>query len=287
MVAQNRLTDTTATCVAYWKNKESKVFLVKNIKDQKVDSSTQSHLEFSYEAHITVKDSTKDGYTVEWKNENYTSDDPSMSQVNMFFKNLKFIYKTDKNGDFSELVNWEEVRDFYVNLGALSIPKNNDTAQAVWEKTKALFQTREAVENTLIKDVQMFHTFYGGEYPTRKQSAETILPNPFGGQPIPALTTVQVSRLQKNSPTCTVRTTQEIDQGKAGIFIADLLKALGMPEAKTREELEEAFKYFSLRDEAEIELQVKTGWPVSLRFKRVAKMMSTLQTDTYSFTIKQ
>lgn len=284
VAAQNRLTDTSATCVAYWKNKEKKVYVVNHAKEKKEDNKLQSQVAYSYEAHIIITDSTEEGYTLEWKNRNYQSDDPNISYLNTFFKDLKFVYKTDGTGSFLELLNWEEVREVYLNLAMLSIPKDNDTAQAILEKTKALFGTQEAVENTLIKDVQLFHTFFGNEYGTRKQVVETTLPNAFGGQPIPALHSIQVTRLQKADPTYTVRATQEVDRINGATFINELMQHFGIPAAQNDKELQELFNNFGMNDETEMDLQINSGWPARLQFKRIAKMMNILQTETYHFS---
>jgi hypothetical protein len=286
LYAQNRLTDSSATCIAYWKNKEKKVYVINHAKEKQEDSKVLSRSAFTYEAHINVKDSTGEGYTIEWQNKNYSSkEDPSVAQANAIFKNLKFIYKTDGTGTFLELINWEEVRDFYLELTRMSLPKN-DTADAVWEKTKALFQTRKAVESSFIKDIQLFHSFFGSEYGTRLQSAKTTLPNLLGGDPIPAVQTVQVTRLQKNSPTFTVRTTQAIDRINATRFVSDLMKHFGGAEAKTTQEVEALFDNFNISDETEMDLQANTGWPATLNFKRSAKVMNVLQTESYSIYSK-
>ena len=286
VIAQNRLTDSSATCIAYWKNKEKKVYVVNHIKEKQEGNAPLTRTSYTYEAHIAVMDSTGEGYTLQWQNRNYYSkDEPGVAELNALFENLKVLYKTDGTGTFLELVNWEEVRDFYLDLARLSLPKN-DTADAIWEKTKALFQTRRAVEGTLIKDVQLFHTFFGSEYGTRKLTAETKLPNAFGGDPIPALQTVQITRLQKTSLTYTVRTTQVIDQKNAMAMIKDIMKHFGAPEPKTMQEAETLLSNFNISDDAEMELQVKTGWPVSLQSKRSARAMNVFQTEACQFTIK-
>lgn len=115
--SQNRLTDSSATFIAFWKNNETNVYLVTHIKEKLESETTKSKSESTYEIHIKIIDSTLTSYTVEWLYKNFTVPglpENTLSSLNMLMEGLKVLYKTDDVGSFSELLNWEEIRDFSI-----------------------------------------------------------------------------------------------------------------------------------------------------------------------------
>lgn len=285
--AQNTITDTSATCIAYWKKGEEKTFLVHHKKEKYDGTTALSVADIRYEAHLTVKDSTAEGYTIEWTNRNYSSptNDPHVKGMNFLFKDLHYLYRTNEAGAFVELVNWEEVRDFYVNLATLSVPKDNDTAQEIMNRTKAMFASREVVEATLVPVIQLLHMPYGYEFSTQKQVGETTLPNLFGGDPIPALQSFRITELNPSAPTYTMVMTQEIDKGNASSFVKDVLKKLGAPE--TDEEISKVLTSFEVTDNREFTVQLKSGWLSKLSYRKVVKADAARQVESYQVMEKK
>jgi hypothetical protein len=287
--AQNKTTDSSATCVAYWKNGEQKVYLINRTREKYEGNELKSKFDYTCEAHIHIKDSTKEGYTIEWVNKNYQSPtgDPNIKAMNVLYKGLKFLYKTDETGAFKELVNWEDVRDFYINLAAFSIPKNNDTAREAFNKTKAMFQSREVVEASLIKEVQLLHIPYGYEFSTTGQNAQTTLPNVFGGNPIPAIQTIRISELKPGTGSFQIAMTQEIDKLNATSFVKDIIKMFGTPDPKTSEEIDSVLSNFEITDTRAFTVQVNSGWMSKVVYKQMAKADAMKQTETYTIVEKK
>lgn len=98
------------------------------------------------------------------------------------------IFRTSETGEFKELINWQDVRDSYIKMMEISLPKKMDsTAKIALEQSKAIFNSKEMVESSLIKEIQVFYLPYGNTFTTNEINATTQLPNPFAGEPLPAL----------------------------------------------------------------------------------------------------
>lgn len=285
--AQNTVTDSSATCIAYWKKGEEKVFLINHKKEKLKDGVRQSGEDIHYEAHLTVKDSSAAGYTIEWTNRNYSSptNNPMVKGMNFLYNDLHFLYKTTEAGAFVELVNWEEVRDFYVNLAALSVPRDNDTAQEIMNKTKAMFSSREAVEAAMIPEIQLLHLPYGYEFSTQKQVGETTLPNLFGGDPIPALQTIRITHLDPEAYTLAM--TQEIDRANASAFLKDMFQRLGVTNTASTEEINRVLQSFEISDSREFTVGVQTGWLSQVWYQKVVKADTMKQLESYRIAEKK
>ncbi len=65
-IAQNVTTDTSVTCVAYWKKGEQKKFLIARSKENLDSGKLKSEGVFAYQAEVLIKDSSDKGYVIQW-----------------------------------------------------------------------------------------------------------------------------------------------------------------------------------------------------------------------------
>src|SRR5689334_23291104 len=99
-------------CVAHWKKGEEKVLLIKREKVKSDSGNPEPPFIFSYEAYITVLDSTAEGYKMQWVfhlPEDVKKSTPGLAEAMPVYEGLKMIFLTDRMGYFKELINWEEV----------------------------------------------------------------------------------------------------------------------------------------------------------------------------------
>lgn len=287
--AQNRITDTTATCIAFWKNNEPHVYHITHIKEKSESGKTKTKAEASYEAHIKIIDSTAVGFTVEWVYKNFTTPgqpENVLSSLNTLMEGLKVLYKTDDVGSFSELLNWQEIRDFSIGNYELAMKNKNPDKEfvAALNQVKAIFQSKENIENLLIKEVRLFHSPYGMEYSSKGMVTETKLPNALGGEPFPATITFKAEEINKDNDHCKVTMNQEIDKGKAGPIIAAMLKKLSPTPIRDEETMRKQIKDMEISDLNEFTYAISSGWLKKIRFKRVSSLGNLKQTETYQFT---
>ena len=290
--AQNRITDTSATCIAFWKNGEQRVLQIIHGKEKYDSSRLKSKTAVTYEAHIKIIDSTTSGFTIEWVYKNFKSSDineQSFDGVNAIMEGLKIMYKTDDVGSFSELVNWKEVRDFAFNTieQAVNEKPENKTFTTALNQVKAMFQSKENIEAVLIREIQLYHTPYGTDYNVRGETIETELPNISGGSPFPAKITIKLNELNIKNDYCIVSLNQTIDKEKAGPIIIDLLKRLAGTSSKEAEINKKDIEGLEISDTNEFVYSIYSGWLSRVFYKRTANISDNKQIETYEITEKK
>lgn len=103
----------TATVLAAWKVGESRALRVSQYRSRsrqdKVLSSSSSH----YDVDITVQAKDGDGYLLEWRYSNVKSANSAgnalADRIAGLSEGLAATYRTDTDGAFDRLENWEEI----------------------------------------------------------------------------------------------------------------------------------------------------------------------------------
>jgi hypothetical protein len=290
--SQNRFTDTSATCIAFWKNKASRVYQVKHSKEKFELSTLKTSTEATFEAHLKIIDSTASGFTIEWVYKNFkTAGAPEqlLNSICAIMENIKIVYKTDEVGTFTELINWEEVRDFSISSYEKALankPKTSDFIAAL-NQIKAIFQSKENTEALLIKEIQFFHSPFGMEYNKRGTIVEMELPNVTGGAPIPASLIMKLDEINVHDDLCKISLNQTIDKGKAGAVISDILKKLSPSPLKDEAEMKRQVKELEISDVNQYTYSLSSGWISRIFYERTSNIGSLKQVETYLITEKK
>jgi len=281
--------DSSASCITYWKKGETKVYSI--VHEKTTNSKDNKQISLTYEAHVTVLDSTAEDYTIKWVFHNPVlpgRDLPALSQPLPVFEGMQMIFRTSSVGTFIELLNWEEVRDSYVHLMELSLPKEMDSAMtASINGAKALFSTKESVEAALIREIQLFHMPYGYKFTTQKITENTQLSNPLGGDPLPALQTYQITQLDRRQDRFTLSFRQELDKSSFGKIMDGMFKKMGIKEDNELQATKATLASLVISDNSEYEFISSTGWIRRLYYLRTAGNAALKQSDAYTITLKQ
>lgn len=262
--AQNRITDTTATCIAYWNNNESRIYQIKRSKVKYDAGTVKSSSGASYEAHIKITDSTAYGFTIEWIYRNFKAEgtgEHALNSLNAIMEGMIIRYKTDELGSFAELINWKEVRDFAIQKyeSIAKQPSQQKEFVAALDQVKSIFQSKENIETAMIKEIQLYHTPYGVEYNLSEQSQVTALPNITGGKAIPATISYKIIKLDPPNDFCKVYQNQTIDKGAAGPIIADMLKKLSGGKLQNEADIKKEIANLEISDINEFSYSISTG----------------------------
>lgn len=105
LYAQNTYTDSSVTCVAYWKKNDVRAFTITKQEEKNLDQARSEVKLIAYDVTIRVLDSTKEGYKLEWKQGNVRikgMDSVSNALAGKLLSGVKFIYSTDDIGSFKE-----------------------------------------------------------------------------------------------------------------------------------------------------------------------------------------
>lgn len=277
--AQINMADSTAQVITYWDKGEKQSYTITTEKFKIKDSDTISKKVSSYDVDITVLDSTKNSYTVQWLYSKIKSNEEnnSIQKVLNLTSNMKVIFKTDELGAFQEVVNWKEIRD-YIQKSTKMLQNDFKKVPELVQLIKQLekqFSTKEAIESASIKDIQQFHTFHGANYKLGEiLEANLKVPNIFGLQPFDSHTTVFLDEINEEDANIVMRATQEIDSDQLTDatfnYLTEMSKTLKVTAPKRSE-------FAELSNETDVAARIHTtGWPMfSIQTTKVTADNST------------
>lgn len=282
--------DTAITCTAGWKKGEEKIILITRSKVNIPVRQETPDFKMNYEAHLTILDSSADGYKIQWVFQLpalVKLANPEFAKAMIVYNGLKMIFTTTNEGEFKELLNWEEVRQAYIDMAMVSVPKeNSEVVKKAFEQTKTLFSTRELVESSLIKEIQLFHAPYGGYFTKTgiKQNAE--LPNPFGGEPIPIFSVQKLTEMKPYPGNYRITYSMEIDSAGAAPIMAGLFKKLDLPTDSIQHMIEETLSALKVSDHSEYSVSQPSGWMKNIKYERSSMIENRKQTETLLLKLK-
>lgn len=213
---QINMADSTVQVITYWDEGEKQDYVVSVEKINLKDADTTSREMTTYEVEVTVLNSGKDFYTIQWLYKNFQTDDPNPAFKKLMNINngMKVIFKADEVGSFLEVVNHKEIKDF-IHKAVLSLKndfKEIPGMDKVLEQVEATTATKEAIESVCIKDIHQFHTFHGAKYTLGEiLEGKTKAPNIYGSEPFDADFTVYLDEINEQDDTYIMRAAQEID----------------------------------------------------------------------------
>jgi hypothetical protein len=287
--SQSAAKDSSVNCVTYWRLGETRTYSIIHEKSSVNESGNIVPFRFAYLAQVSVIDSTSNSYTIKWKfqlPEEYKMMSPRIVDSLPVFNGMEMIYKVSEMGAFLELLNWEEVRDTYFRQMDMSMSKNRDsTAAATLAATKKMFSSKQMVEATFIKEIRLFHEPYGYKFTMAGASAETQLPNPFGGEPFPAHQIYKLTALDKVKNSFTLVFQLNIDKGNVNKLIDPILKNMNIIKDAEIDKAEKGNSY-DLQDYSEYHVVSSTGWISRLLYKRTMSIGKTWQSDSFTIALK-
>ncbi len=280
--------DTIENVIANWNKGETWTMAITRTKEKIESGKPAPPFKFLYKAVITVLDSSADGYKMRWVfqlDEDFKNQNPGIEKAMPVYNGLEFLYTTTESGEFKDLLNWEEVRDGYVEMAMVSMPERRDIAvDAALEQVKAMFSTKQLVEAALIKEIQLYHLPYGGQFNTRRISSAQLLPNPFGGEPMPA-TATQYLTSSKDGRSYTVTFLQELDSSGTHILMESVFKAMKIPMDSVYTHVNEMLENFKVSDLSHYRVLQPGNWITEIRYSRIANAGEMKQVEEFKFSM--
>lgn len=291
VLAQDKVKDSSADYIANWKKGDNKIFYITHNKESYESGKLKSEFNFSYEAHVTILDSAENGYTIQWIFQlpaKVKEANPGLGDSLIVFNGMKMIFKTSETGQFKELINWKEVKDAYIKMMELSFPKTLDsTAKFALEQTKAIFNSKETAESTLIKEIQLFHLPYGYTFTTNEIKEKTQLPNSFASEPLPAWVTYKITQLNPQQNFYILVIKQEIDKLDAQKFFEGFLKKANIDANRAIHDAKIIMETFTIKDYSEYKFIPSIGLPEKIIYERTIVNDQIMNTDSYLIEMKE
>ncbi len=171
---------------------------------------------WQYEVEVYVLDATEESYTVQWssKNMGVRSTDPMEETLAILREGLTIVLLTNEFGAIREVLNWKEIRNHAtkVDKQLQKLLRGNPIWIARLDREVDKYQTRETIEEDLIKNAMHFHTFYGTEYRLdHPLTARLELNNPQINHPLEANIEARLDTINWEENTYDISMKQWID----------------------------------------------------------------------------
>jgi len=283
--------DSSVNCVAFWKMGDTKVYSIVHEKATTTNGVKEAPFRFAYEAWVSVIDSTAKNYTVKWVfhlPEVVTVLKPELADSLPVYNGMQMIFRVTEMGAFVELLNWEEVRDTYLRMMELSMPpKKDSTLIAALQSAKNLYNSKEMVESSLIKEIQLFHVPFGYKFESRVVMAPTEITNPFGGQPLPGIQTIKVSGLAPKTDSFTLVFNLRVDKANTKSLIDSMMTKMNIKDDSEMQAAREKYARFNLQDNSEYHFIRSSGWLKRIYYNRTVDIAGKIQDDAYTITLQE
>lgn len=168
-----------------------------------------------------------------------------------------------------------------------SLSKNMDEAtKASIEKSNALFNSKEMVEATLIKELHIYHSPYGGVYYTDEMSFQTSSPNPLGGEPIPTTCTQKITSYNPKQGTYTITFKQKIDSLDVIGMLDGIIRKMNLKSDSSIHLAKRELLDYRTNDYGEYVIKQSSGWVTKLSYTRTFITSGKKEIETFEMELK-
>lgn len=288
--------DSTISFIAYWDKGDSKTYNIIKKHTQIKDGTITIDRISDYHIKCTVIKSKRNGYTIEWINENPAFSNfeipEEFDKVLSKYKNQRILYKTDPYGMFQEIVNWEEIQKMMYTLldkitGMISTDSVN--VSGVVKTFKDMYASKESIADLLLKEIGLFHYPMGlvfNTFDTIKYEDE--FPNYLGGDPVKANGKLFFQDIDEDAGNCAFVNSVQLDSTGAKQmitdFISDMISRLEYSDGSKKEvainEMNREFSTMNIQisDIQEFKYNYSIGWPILINSNRTSKIAGKNQT---------
>ncbi|MEO7923763.1 MAG: hypothetical protein ABIR30_08790 [Chitinophagaceae bacterium] len=288
--SQENKKDSTTKITANWEKGENKILLITHNQTKFKSGKISSVFSLSYEAHISVISFGKRADTIQWifhLPEKYKKANPGIEKVMPVYEGMRMLFTINESGSFKELLNWEEVRDVYIAMFEESLPDNlTDSIKTALTKSYLLFNSREMAEVAFIKEIQAYHSPFGGNFSTTEKITHTTFPNPFGGGALPAVIKYQLSEIDPQADSFNLTFKSEMDSLNIGSMMDDILTKMNLPPDSSINEMKKQLTGLKINDSNSYIIMKMTGWIKKLSCVRTAIIADTKEIDAYTMRIQ-
>lgn len=219
-LAQIDIKDSSFSVITYWNKGEKMKYSVVQESYQLKDVDTVGRTENTYDIEIEVQDSTASAYLLKCKylNNKTDSKDEFEQKILQLGNEISVIVKTNEYGIFQEVVNWREIKHFIKGaldtLRAMNTDKPN--LQTLINQVAGMYNSKEVIENTTIKEIRRLLYFNGLKYKIGKmKSGDTKVANLYGGEPMDAYYELECTEVDTTDDFGVVRYYSEVDSDQA------------------------------------------------------------------------
>lgn len=191
------------------------------------------------------------------------------------------VYSVTADHEYLGVENTEEMRaaliesiDFLAERGV--IPEDE-----AFERVRGLYETLDGptIDQLLTEEIRTFHLFDGVELADGEQvRVDDLLPNALGGEPFPAETVIELTRIVDEDGCVEIVQTTTPDPVRFGEILAESVVASGLVPAGTP--LDEVDLVFEVENRIIAQYDYASGRVRQIRATQRVEVDTTTQTDT-------
>jgi hypothetical protein len=166
-----------------------------------------------------------------------------------------------------------------IDLLQKSLPDDKSAGESI-PRVREMFSNPEAVQTIFIQKPGRYFLIYGWELEAGvPREVEMGLPSPFGGEPLPAIVTIELKPFQPTDAQLLVSYKQTLDKEGVKRLIADAMKKF----AGDRPGLQ--VPTFDVEDSGEFKVNKETGWVEHAVVKRTTTADEGSQIEEFEFRV--
>ena len=292
------LTHHSVEILPHWKKGDSFELTITRVREKSVDG--QSTLSGKTRTHFTIEVLHADdkGYLVGWTagDTAFESSLPSetlLRQIVGVMKGKQIVLPVDERGTITGVQNWKELRNETLKAMDALLAKTPDSHKGSTDQTllsnlraqwETMFATKEQVEQLCTRDARIYFMTLGKRYVLNEpHEYNDLLPNPIGGDPFPTQARIILKTFDQQSGQATLSWNQKTDPKQTARILESMLKDLAVRRGKKSPDGEFA-KTLSMKDNADIMVDVRTGWVNRLTLTRSINLGTRTQVDSTLIT---
>jgi len=201
-------------------------------------------------------------------------------------KEIRYELAFDAAGNFVALRNYDEVQPLVdrmlAQLGAILARRGNaEAAQQAMATVQRLFSNRTNLESVLLREPRLFFLPLGKSFSAdAPREYEAQLPNPFGGQGLPARGVLRLDWVDHNNQLAAFTMEQTLDPDSVRIVLESLLAR--MPAERRPKDVDMSQVKVEIGDLGKYTVNLDTSFPERMDFARTTRVPGGYRRDAVS-----
>lgn len=252
--------------------------VLKLTKSRENDIPNRAHRQGRSESDLRVRivAASPEGFALDWRfldinliypNLPKSGNAATLKKLLEITRDTRYLTRFDADGQFLELSNFDEVKPKLLRIFDLIGKLNTAPDETTLAKLRQMFSDKQMVEHLLVRDMLLYFNpmIWGEAEIGQAYPYDTMLPNPFGGEPLRAVGSLSYADAGKVK----IVMEQKIDPAALPDMVTSLMAKVGqtLPEAE-QEKMRKELSGFDIHDLAEYQTPAGKGWPDSVTHAR-------------------
>ena len=186
---------------------------------------------------LEIMDKTDNAYELEWKI--IETIYPEGIEMDTFYtriyeemmKAFSIRYTTDIEGQFKDLINWEDILNFQFeimdNIAEIIEEEEGMNVEEIKMMFNQMFSSKEQVEAMFIQEIKLLHSFYGEIFQSKKTTPkQKSIPNIFGGEDVLVNALIKIEKLDTEASIIVGYDSFELDENTKNEMLSNYIESI-------------------------------------------------------------